>query len=298
MSKLRFIFFTLVLLVPMTLQAQGSVTLVYQGQLSDSDGDSVSGNFSVEYQLYDAAVDGNVLWSELHSSVEVLDGVFTSVLGTKSPFGEGLMSVTTLYLGVTLGEDGEMSPRMMVGGALRAQWVEVAAHALDVRGEDIHPNSVSINDTPVIDSDGTWVGSLDGMQGEPGPKGPMGPAGDVGPQGARGVQGEPGPKGDTGSVGPQGAQGPAGVAGLEGPQGIAGPQGRNVSFFDDTDQDGWYDWVELGARSDPQVKSDVPVDLNKDGIADALVGLQGPRGLSGIDGPRGAVGPQGPQGEQ
>ena len=46
----------------------------------------------------------------------------------------------------------EMAPRVKVSTVLRAKW---AAHAKDVRGEDIHPNSVSINDTEVINSDTT-----------------------------------------------------------------------------------------------------------------------------------------------
>ena len=89
-------------------------------------------------------------------------------LGSLTPFPADLGQNDALYLGVAVNQAPEMMPRVKVSSALRARW---AAHAKDVRGEDIHPNRVSINDTEVINSDGQWVGDptgLRGPQGEPG----------------------------------------------------------------------------------------------------------------------------------
>ena len=47
----------------------------------------------------------------------------------------------------------------------------MADHARDVPGEDIHPNSVSIGDTPVINDQGQWVGDPTGLVGAQGERG-------------------------------------------------------------------------------------------------------------------------------
>ena len=57
------------------------------------------------------------------------------------------------------------------------QWAGVADHATDVMGEDIHPRTVSIGDTTVIDENGAWVGDAAGLRGPEGPAGPAGPEG-------------------------------------------------------------------------------------------------------------------------
>ena len=72
---------------------------------------------------------------------------------------------------MTVGDNDEMTPRVRAGGALKAQWAKVADHARDVRGENIHPATVSIGDTEVINSDGQWVGDPTGLVGPQGERG-------------------------------------------------------------------------------------------------------------------------------
>ena len=64
---------------------------------------------------------------------------------------------------------------MKVSTALRAQWARTAEHAKDVRDEDIHPATVSIGDTEVINAEGQWVGDPTGLIGPQGPAGADGP---------------------------------------------------------------------------------------------------------------------------
>ena len=54
-------------------------------------------------------------------------------------------------------------PRMRIGGAIRALFAEVAEHARDVEGEDIHPATVSIGNQQVIDAAGRVVAERDGL---------------------------------------------------------------------------------------------------------------------------------------
>ena len=155
--------------------AYAAPTLTYQGELEGANG-AVTASFPIRFSLYDTPQDGDPLWTETHESVSVVDGQFTVVLGEQTPLAQ-VGQTPVLFLGISIDNGTEMTPRMKVGSALQAQW---AAHAQDVAGEDIHPNSVSIGETLVIDQNGQWVGDTTGLRG------PEGPAGERGPQGDRG----------------------------------------------------------------------------------------------------------------
>ena len=111
--------------------------------LSDAGGQPINASRAMTFRLYDAADGGNVLWESAYGDVAIVDGVFSVVLGAQRAFGDDLIQSERLYLGVTVDGDAEMSPRMRVGGALKSQWAAVAAHARDVRGENIHPASAA-----------------------------------------------------------------------------------------------------------------------------------------------------------
>ena len=156
----------------------------------------------------------------------------------------------------------------------------MAAQALDVRGRDIHPATVSIVDNLVIDASGRWVGNTEGLQG---------------PQGEQGIQGPQGLQGAQGPIGPQGAPGP------QGPAGERGLPGQSIVLDRDSDQDGFNDWLEVMLGYEPGDATSKPIDDNLDGVPDILVGpagSRGPRGTRGTAGPAGPAGDQGPQGER
>ncbi len=245
---------------------QGSaqnVTLNYQGQLFDAAGDPVNASHPMVFRLYVVAEAGAAVWQEAHESVDVIDGQFTVELGNSTVLPPELEQHGALFLGVQVSGGAEMLPRMQVGAVLRAQ---LAAHLGDLRNRDINPNSVSINDTAVIDSLGNWVGNPMGLRGPEGPVGAPGEAGDPGPVGPPGPVGDPGVAGPAGAAGLQGGQGPIGPVGPQGLQGSEGPIGP------------------VGPQG--------------------LQGIEGPmgpvgqQGLQGFEGPMGPVGPQGAQGAQ
>ena len=103
------------------------------------------------------------------------------------------------------------------------------------------------------------------------------------------LRGLRGAKGDQGPEGAQGPEGPQGNVGPEGPIGNAGPA---YDATIDTDLDGFSDWVELLAGTDPLVGGDV-VDDDQDGIPDGLRGPEGPIGATGVQGPVGPAGRDG-----
>jgi hypothetical protein len=196
-------------------------TLTHQGRLYDANDKPFDGTIALVFAIYADENASAALWTET-DTVTFDDGYFSVSIGETTPFTEGLFDGSARYLGIKVGADPEMTPRVKV------QSVPYAMVAGDAIG-DVHPTSVSIAGVgTVIDGAGKWVGDPTGLQG---PTGPMGPAGAAGPTGAQGptgptgAQGPMGPAGPTGAQGTQGPMGPAGPTGAEGPTGPAGATG-------------------------------------------------------------------------
>jgi hypothetical protein len=193
-------------------------TLTHQGRLFVADAAEqrkpVEGALKVTFRLYPQVEGGESVWMESHD-VTFEDGYYAVHLGDTNPIIGAIDGSAPRYLGITVGDDDEMSPRAEVGS------VPFALVAEDAVG-NIHAKSLSIGGKTVINSDGSWVGAqieITGPKGQQGPQGPMGP---VGPMGPAGKPGESGAAGPMGPVGPTGAMGPAGPAGAVGPMGPSG----------------------------------------------------------------------------
>jgi hypothetical protein len=106
--------------------AVSTATIPYQGRLADSGGSPVTGMQNMEFRVYDVPTDGTPLWEELWTggnAVSVSDGLFNVMLGS---LNTGLASVVQgydeLYLGITVGTDSEMSPRVQLGSVPFSMW--------------------------------------------------------------------------------------------------------------------------------------------------------------------------------
>ena len=194
-------------------EAQVPSTLTHQGRLYSASDEPITGDVSVTFSIYDAPSGGAELWTETHT-ITFDNGYYSGELGATSPFAT-LLDAGDLHLGITVGNDAELTPRATVRS------VPFALAANNAIG-DITPSSVSVNGTTVINSSGAWVGSPTGLVGPAGPAGATGPAG---PAGADGAAGPVGPAGAVGPAGPAGAQGIQGIQGVQGPAGAAGPAG-------------------------------------------------------------------------
>jgi|GEM_PF-1313297 len=99
--------------------------IAFQGKLTDANRVTVpNGSLNAKFSIYDAASGGNCLWTASGScgtptaiSVTVTDGVFNVMLGEspQNALPDTLFNNNTLYLGVTIGADAEMSPRIRIG---------------------------------------------------------------------------------------------------------------------------------------------------------------------------------------
>ena len=87
----------------------------YQGYLTDPAGSPINGTINITFSLYDDINAINANWSEIQS-VEVSQGLFQVKLGLITPFPTDLFGVP-LWLGMQLGSDAEMNPRVALGSA-------------------------------------------------------------------------------------------------------------------------------------------------------------------------------------
>ena len=117
-------------------------TIAQQGRLFDSAGKSVNGTLSVVYNIYESQA-GASLWTETQS-VQFADGYFSVNLGEATPIPSTIWSGAVRYLGVTIGADSELAPRVAL------QSVPYAQVAGDAVG-DIHAFRVNV-------ANGNWVG--------------------------------------------------------------------------------------------------------------------------------------------
>ena len=80
--------------------------ITYQGRLTDENGKELTGNFTMRFQIYNAASGGTLLWDSGNTSIPVINGVFEATLEITTDIFNG----EELWLAQTIG--GELlSPR-------------------------------------------------------------------------------------------------------------------------------------------------------------------------------------------
>lgn len=142
--------------------------ITHQGRLYSIEGMPITGQREMRFAIYDTptpAANQQPLWSAT-KTVTFDEGYYAEVLGdAANPLindtnGENLLLTSPLYLQIAVGDQGgqlEAFPELALLGS-----VPYARVCDDVRG-DIHPTSVTVNNTEVIDATGEWVGSPIGV---------------------------------------------------------------------------------------------------------------------------------------
>ena len=108
--------------LPVTQHAPRSTsigTIAYQGRLADAAGAPLTGAYNMIFRLYDAGTGGTPLWSEQwtgSNGVKVSDGLFNVMLGSLSQLPVSQFTNSqSIFLGITVGTDDEMAPRVQLG---------------------------------------------------------------------------------------------------------------------------------------------------------------------------------------
>jgi hypothetical protein len=87
-------------------------TVNYQGYLTNAIGSPVNGTVSMTFSLYTAASGGTALWTE-PQNVIVSNGIYSVILGSVSTLTPVAFDVP-YWLGVRVGSDAEMTPRVQL----------------------------------------------------------------------------------------------------------------------------------------------------------------------------------------
>ena len=129
---------------PQSAVSSSTGTIAYQGRLADSAGNPITDTVNMEFRLYDVAAGGTALWSELwtgSNAVRVSDGLFNVMLGSLEPIPQDVVAGhDQLFLGITVGTDDEMTPRVQLGS------VPFAVQALTVPDGSVTTAKININD--------------------------------------------------------------------------------------------------------------------------------------------------------
>jgi len=202
--------------------AETPTHLHLQGHLT-ADAAPVTATLAMTFSLHDSPESGDPLWQEPYSEVDVLDGRFHVLLGSRIPLDPALLSrASPLFVGITLPDlaDGpeELLPRPEVSAVPYALRASVADLAITVTDEADLAARVAVH----LAEDAAYLASVRGPAGAAGAVGAhcWDPLGDADGSGVadladcRGPRGAPGERGEQGEQGPEGPQGPTGVPGL------------------------------------------------------------------------------------
>ncbi|TFH65585.1 MAG: hypothetical protein E4G91_01955 [Candidatus Zixiibacteriota bacterium] len=103
-----------IVLLTINLSLAESPKLInFQGRLTDAGVPVADGSHSVTFTIYDQPIDGTTLWTETQN-VTTTGGLFAVLLGTNNPLGAYFFSEPNRYLGITVGANPEMVPRVQI----------------------------------------------------------------------------------------------------------------------------------------------------------------------------------------
>lgn len=110
------------------LAAAQPAAIPIQGTLTSSAGVPLNGMQSLKLAIYSAATGGTPLYEETQT-VTVTNGLFTAQLGSAGTLNLAAFTGQDLFLGVTVGADPEMTPRLPFGTVPYAAYAPRAGNA-------------------------------------------------------------------------------------------------------------------------------------------------------------------------
>lgn len=109
----------------------------YQGVLADSSGRPLTASKNISTTIYGAATGGVALWTELHPSTPVSNGVFSLLLGVTAPIPESLFAEPDRWIEVTV-NGVTLAPRQKFTSVPYALRTASAANADKIGGKSAH----------------------------------------------------------------------------------------------------------------------------------------------------------------
>lgn len=101
------------LLLCTVAQVQAQANLSIQGTIQKTSGANLDdGVYAMTFRLYDTEVGGTAVWTETQDAVDVLGGVYSTLLGKANPLTAAFDK--TYYLGISLDNGAEVVPRIQL----------------------------------------------------------------------------------------------------------------------------------------------------------------------------------------
>jgi hypothetical protein len=85
----------------------------YQATIEGPEG-PVSGLFTITFRIYPDSTGTDVLWEEVHADMPIEDGLVYAILGSGTYMPVSLFDGNERWMGITIDEDPEISPRMRI----------------------------------------------------------------------------------------------------------------------------------------------------------------------------------------
>ena len=111
----------------------------FQGMLTDDVGQPLSGAYDLTFAVYRVSFGGTALWTETLLAVNLENGLFSVVMGETVPIPDSVFNEPERYLGIQVGTDTELTPRILLtstGFAYRALVADSALVAVSTPAED------------------------------------------------------------------------------------------------------------------------------------------------------------------
>lgn len=92
----------LLLILPLTHAAVPNL-INYQGLVTDTAGEPLDGTYSMIFKIWTSSTGGSIRWQEVHSSVNVTEGLFAVSLGSQgTPLTESVLNTSQAWLEITV----------------------------------------------------------------------------------------------------------------------------------------------------------------------------------------------------
>jgi len=125
----------------------------YEGMLTDDGEIPLTGDYDLTFRIYpDSTAGAAVLWTEIHPVVLVDDGFFHAILGSITAIHDSLFQAEERWMGITVDDDPEISPRMRITSVPWALKASVADTALVVAGGLPDGHSLNADDGDPVDA--------------------------------------------------------------------------------------------------------------------------------------------------
>ena len=150
--------------------ASSASTISYQGRLANTAGSALTGEYDMEFRLYNVSAGSTALWTEMWTNANAVDvsgGLFNVMLGSiDNTLASSIDGHTELYLGITVGTDPEMVPRVQLGSVpLSMQAMTVADGNITtekIAEAAVTSAQLNIDNGLMVNGPITLTGTLDG----------------------------------------------------------------------------------------------------------------------------------------